>query len=62
VNALLQNGFIGTRQHLAERFAELESCGVNYTRLTFSDAAQQTYIAEQVLPHLSGARQAVAAS
>jgi alkanesulfonate monooxygenase SsuD/methylene tetrahydromethanopterin reductase-like flavin-dependent oxidoreductase (luciferase family) len=62
LEALMQNGFIGTREHLAERFAELDAWGVNYVRLTFSDAGQQTYFAEQVLPQLGGVRQAVTAS
>ena len=61
LDLLMQNGLIGTREHLAERFAEMETWGVNYVRLTFSDAAQQTYFAE-VLPHLGGVREPIAAS
>ena len=62
LDALMSNGIIGTSEYLAERFAELESWGVNYARLTFSDAALQTYFAEHVLPHLGGVREPVAAS
>ncbi len=32
-----------------DRFAEMGEWGVNYLRLTFSDLAQQTYFAENVL-------------
>jgi alkanesulfonate monooxygenase SsuD/methylene tetrahydromethanopterin reductase-like flavin-dependent oxidoreductase (luciferase family) len=62
LDALMQTGFIGSRDDLAERFAELEGWGINYARLTFSDAAQQTYFAENVLPHVGGVPQPVAAS
>jgi len=61
LDALLQTAFIGTRDDLTQRFAELETWGVNYVRLTFSDAAQQTYFADNVLPHLAGVSQPVAA-
>jgi alkanesulfonate monooxygenase SsuD/methylene tetrahydromethanopterin reductase-like flavin-dependent oxidoreductase (luciferase family) len=54
LDALMQNGIIGTREAIAERFAEQERWGVNYLRLTFSDAEQQTYFAENVLPHVGG--------
>jgi len=50
VDALLQNGVIGTPEQIAERFDEMAGWGVNYLRLTFSDAEQQTYFAERVLP------------
>lgn len=53
LEALMQNGIIGTRKRVAERFAELEDWGINYLRLTFSDTAQQTYFAEHVLGALS---------
>jgi alkanesulfonate monooxygenase SsuD/methylene tetrahydromethanopterin reductase-like flavin-dependent oxidoreductase (luciferase family) len=60
LEALMQNGFIGTREHIAARFAELADWGINYVRLTFSDAAQQTYFAESVLPHIQEIGVAVA--
>jgi alkanesulfonate monooxygenase SsuD/methylene tetrahydromethanopterin reductase-like flavin-dependent oxidoreductase (luciferase family) len=50
LDALMQNGVIGSRKQVLERFEEIESWGVNYLRLTFSDAEQQTYFAERVLP------------
>jgi alkanesulfonate monooxygenase SsuD/methylene tetrahydromethanopterin reductase-like flavin-dependent oxidoreductase (luciferase family) len=53
LDALMQSGIIGTREHIAERFDELATWGINYLRLTFADAAQQTYFAEHVLPHVS---------
>ena len=61
LDVLMQTGLIGTREQLAERFAEMETWGVNYVRLTFSDAAQQTYFAENVLPHLGEVREPIAA-
>jgi alkanesulfonate monooxygenase SsuD/methylene tetrahydromethanopterin reductase-like flavin-dependent oxidoreductase (luciferase family) len=61
LDTLMQTAYIGTRDGVAERFAELETWGVNYARLTFSDAAQQTYFAQRVLPHL-GVPQPVVAS
>jgi alkanesulfonate monooxygenase SsuD/methylene tetrahydromethanopterin reductase-like flavin-dependent oxidoreductase (luciferase family) len=51
LEALLQNAIIGTPREVEERFAELEEWGVNYLRLTFSDSAQQTFFAENVLVH-----------
>jgi alkanesulfonate monooxygenase SsuD/methylene tetrahydromethanopterin reductase-like flavin-dependent oxidoreductase (luciferase family) len=60
IDALLQNGIIGTPEQIAERFAEIAGWGVNYLRLTFSDAAQQTYFAERVLPRVSRGPLAVA--
>ena len=45
----------------ADPFDILKGLGVNYVRLTFSDAAQQTYFAERVLPHLSEVSQPAAA-
>jgi alkanesulfonate monooxygenase SsuD/methylene tetrahydromethanopterin reductase-like flavin-dependent oxidoreductase (luciferase family) len=59
LDALMHSGIIGPRELIAERFDELASWGVNYLRLTFSDAAQQTYFAEHVLPHVSQARPGV---
>jgi alkanesulfonate monooxygenase SsuD/methylene tetrahydromethanopterin reductase-like flavin-dependent oxidoreductase (luciferase family) len=53
LEALMQNGFIGTRDQITQRFAELADWGINYVRLTFSDIAQQTYFAANVLPHLT---------
>jgi alkanesulfonate monooxygenase SsuD/methylene tetrahydromethanopterin reductase-like flavin-dependent oxidoreductase (luciferase family) len=50
LDALLQNGIIGTPARVAERFAELAEWGVTYLRVTFADADQQTYFAEHVLP------------
>ena len=52
LESLLQNGIIGTPEHVAQRFDEMTEWGVNYLRLTFSDAAQQTYFAERVLPRV----------
>jgi alkanesulfonate monooxygenase SsuD/methylene tetrahydromethanopterin reductase-like flavin-dependent oxidoreductase (luciferase family) len=54
LDALMHGGIIGTPAHIAERFEEQASWGVNYLRLTFSDASQQTYFAERVLPLVSG--------
>jgi alkanesulfonate monooxygenase SsuD/methylene tetrahydromethanopterin reductase-like flavin-dependent oxidoreductase (luciferase family) len=53
LEALLQNGVVGTREQIAERFAEMADWGINYVRLTFSDSVQQSYFAEQVLPHVT---------
>jgi alkanesulfonate monooxygenase SsuD/methylene tetrahydromethanopterin reductase-like flavin-dependent oxidoreductase (luciferase family) len=53
LEALMQNGFIGTREQIAQRFAELAEWGINYVRLTFSDLAHQTYFAENVLARVS---------
>jgi alkanesulfonate monooxygenase SsuD/methylene tetrahydromethanopterin reductase-like flavin-dependent oxidoreductase (luciferase family) len=61
LDALMQSGFIGSPDDLAERFAQLEGWGINYVRLTFSDAGQQTYFAERVLPHLARVAQPVTA-
>ena len=49
LEALMQNGVIGTPNQVLERFAEMEGWGVNYLRLTFSDLAQQTYFADNVI-------------
>jgi len=56
LDALMQNGIIGTREQIADRFDELATWGINYLRLTFSDAAQQTFFAEHVLPLVSQPR------
>jgi alkanesulfonate monooxygenase SsuD/methylene tetrahydromethanopterin reductase-like flavin-dependent oxidoreductase (luciferase family) len=53
LEALMQSGVIGTRQAIADRFAEMADWGINYVRLTFSDSVQQTYFAEHVLPHVT---------
>jgi dimethylsulfone monooxygenase len=56
-----EGSYVTVREHLAERFAEMDTWGVNYVRLTFSDAAQQTYFAERVLPHLGGVQEPITA-
>jgi alkanesulfonate monooxygenase SsuD/methylene tetrahydromethanopterin reductase-like flavin-dependent oxidoreductase (luciferase family) len=44
-----KTAFIGTPSQLIERFAELESWGINYLRLSFWTEAQQTLFAESAL-------------
>jgi alkanesulfonate monooxygenase SsuD/methylene tetrahydromethanopterin reductase-like flavin-dependent oxidoreductase (luciferase family) len=53
LETLMQNGFIGACEQIAQRFDELAEWGINYVRLTFSDLAHQTYFAENVLPRLT---------
>ena len=53
LDALLQNAIIGTPAEVTERLAELAEWGVTYLRVTFSDAAQQTYFAEHVLANVA---------
>src|SRR5262249_37172836 len=44
-----KTAFIGTPSALMARFAELESWGINYLRLSFWTEAQQTLFAESAL-------------